>query len=71
MARAFTKRSADRAWQLCAVQLVDAQHCADAGKFIAAALLSLNTMLQLELPHINVLSKVDLVEEYGELGAWP
>ena len=24
-------------------------------------------MLQLELPHVNVLSKVDLVEKYGKL----
>jgi hypothetical protein len=33
-------------------------------------LLSLNTMLHLELPHINVLSKVDLLVQYGKLGAW-
>ena len=25
-------------------------------------------MLQLELPHINVLSKVDLLSHYGDLG---
>ena len=25
-------------------------------------------MLHLELPHINVLSKVDLVTQYGDLG---
>jgi hypothetical protein len=25
-------------------------------------------MLHLELPHINVLSKVDLVRQYGDLG---
>ena len=31
-------------------------------------LLSLKTMMQLELPHINVLSKVDLMESYGKLG---
>ena len=29
--------------------------------------LSLSTMLQLALPHINVLSKVDLVEKFGLL----
>jgi hypothetical protein len=32
-------------------------------------LLSLSTMLHLELPHINVLSKIDLIESYGKLGA--
>ncbi len=31
-------------------------------------LLSLNTMLHLELPHLNVLSKVDLIKQYGKLG---
>lgn len=30
-------------------------------------LLSLRTMLHLELPHINVLSKVDLITQYGDL----
>jgi len=36
------------------------------GKFISALLLSLSTMLQLELPHINVLSKIDLMVQYGD-----
>lgn len=36
------------------------------GKFISALLLSLSTMLQMELPHINVLSKIDLVLQYGD-----
>lgn len=35
------------------------------GKFISALLLSLSTMLQLELPHINVLSKIDLMVHYA------
>lgn len=29
--------------------------------------MSLSTMLQIELPHVNVLSKVDLIEKYGRL----
>ncbi|CAL8468515.1 g8055 [Coccomyxa elongata] len=53
--------------RLAAVELVDAHLCSDAGKFLAALLLSLSSMLHLELPHINVLSKADLVEAYGEL----
>lgn len=55
------------AGRLAAVELVDAHLCSDAGKFLAALLLSLSSMLHLELPHINVLSKADLVEAYGEL----
>ena len=32
-------------------------------------MLSLRAMLHLELPHINVLSKIDLIRQYGDLGA--
>ena len=28
-------------------------------------------MLHLELPHINVLSKIDLLTQYGDLGILP
>ena len=58
------------AWglQLVAVHLVDSHYCSDPGKFISVLLTSLSTMVQLELPHINVLSKVDLMEQYGKLG---
>lgn len=56
--------------QLTAVHLVDAHLCSDPGKYVSALLLSLSTMLHLELPHINVLSKIDLIENYGKLGIW-
>lgn len=55
--------------QLTAVHLIDAHLCSDPGKYISALLLSLSTMLHLELPHVNVLSKIDLIESYGKLGA--
>ncbi len=42
--------------------------CINTPRYIVALLLSLNTMLHLELPHINVLSKIDLVRQYGKLG---
>ena len=53
--------------RLAAVELVDAHLCSEPSKFLAALLLSLGSMLHLELPHVNVLSKADLVEAYGEL----
>lgn len=53
--------------RLAAVQLVDAHLCTDAGKYLAALLLSLSTMLHLELPQVNVLSKFDLMDQHGEL----
>ena len=54
--------------QLTAVHLVDAHLCSDPGKYVSALVLSLSTMLHMELPHINVLSKIDLIESYGKLG---
>ncbi|PKU73195.1 hypothetical protein MA16_Dca019776 [Dendrobium catenatum] len=53
--------------RLTAVHLVDAHLCCDPGKYVSALLLSLTTMIHLELPHINVLSKIDLIESYGKL----
>lgn len=53
--------------RLAAVNLVDSHYCSDPGKFISVCLTSLTTMLQVELPHVNLLSKVDMVEKYGKL----
>uniref|UniRef100_A0A6N2MP54 GPN-loop GTPase 2 n=1 Tax=Salix viminalis TaxID=40686 RepID=A0A6N2MP54_SALVM len=53
--------------RLTVVHLVDAHLCSDPGKYVSALLLSLSTMIHLELPHINVLSKIDLIESYGKL----
>lgn len=54
-------------FRLTAVHLVDSHYCTDPSKFISVLCTSLSTMLQLALPHINVLSKVDLVEKFGSL----
>ncbi|KAJ6588234.1 hypothetical protein B0H19DRAFT_1013039 [Mycena capillaripes] len=54
-------------FRLAAVHLCDAHYVTDAPKYISVLLLSLRTMLHLELPHINVLSKVDLIAQYGDL----
>lgn len=54
-------------FKLVAVHLVDSHYCSDASKFISVLLTSLSTMLQVELPHVNILSKADLIERYGKL----
>ncbi|GAA5988292.1 hypothetical protein JCM5350_002845 [Sporobolomyces pararoseus] len=54
-------------FRLAAIHLTDASHILDPAKYISLLLLSLRTMLQLELPHINVLSKIDLLSLAGEL----
>ncbi|RMZ57616.1 hypothetical protein APUTEX25_001816 [Auxenochlorella protothecoides] len=53
--------------RLVAVQLIDAHLCADAGKYMAALLLALSTMLHLELPQVNAFSKYDLLDRHGDL----
>jgi GTPase SAR1 family protein len=52
---------------LTSVMLVDSVVCTDAGNYMSSMIVSLNTMLHLGLPHVNVLSKVDMLERYGEL----
>ena len=50
------------------MNLCDAHNVTNAANYVSVLLLSLRTMIELELPHINVLSKIDLVSQYGELG---
>eukprot|EP00243_Klebsormidium_subtile_P008903 TRINITY_DN4326_c0_g1_i1.p1 TRINITY_DN4326_c0_g1~~TRINITY_DN4326_c0_g1_i1.p1 ORF type:complete len:301 (+),score=74.91 TRINITY_DN4326_c0_g1_i1:72-974(+) len=54
-------------FRLTAVHLIDSHLCTDPGNYVSALLLSLSTMLHLALPHINVLSKIDLIQQYGPL----
>lgn len=49
-------------YNVCAVFLLDATFITDPSKFISGALLSLSAMVQLELPHLNVLTKCDLAD---------
>lgn len=51
-------------FKLCAVHLVDSHYCSEPHKYISALLLSLSTMLQIGLPHVNILSKADQLKEF-------
>lgn len=53
--------------RLVAVQLIDAHYCTEPANFLSAALLGTTVMLKLELPTVNVLSKIDLLANYGPL----
>lgn len=69
--RNVLERLAKLDWRLAAVHLVDASHITDASRYLSLVLLSLRAMLMLELPHINVLSKIDLlVDQADELGMY-
>ena len=65
--RAVMHALAKQNHRFTAVHLVDAHHCSDPAKFISVLLVTLSTMVQLEMPQVNLLSKVDLIEAYGEL----
>lgn len=47
--------------RLAAVHLIDSTLCVDAFRYISAVLVSLSAMMQMELPHVNVLSKIDML----------
>ncbi|GLD91820.1 hypothetical protein PINS_up000353 [Pythium insidiosum] len=53
----------DWGFAICGVYLIDSLFISDPTKFISGVLCSLSAMVQLELPHINVLTKCDLVDE--------
>lgn len=50
-------------YRVAAVYLLDAQFLDDPGKFFSGVLSALSTMMTLEVPHINVLTKMDLVTD--------
>ncbi|KAI8811207.1 GPN-loop GTPase [Cladochytrium replicatum] len=49
-------------YRVCAVYLLDAQFVEDTAKFFSGVLSAMSCMVQLEVPCINVLSKMDLLE---------
>jgi hypothetical protein len=42
----------------------------DVTKFISGCMASLSAMIQLELPHVNILSKMDLVPKKTNIKEW-
>lgn len=53
--------------RLCVVSLVDSLYLTSPSLYVSVLLLSLRSMLQLDLPHINVISKIDMLQSYGKL----
>lgn len=59
--RNFVDHLKRKNFNVCAVYLLDSQFITDVTKYISGCMASLSAMVQLELPHINILSKMDLV----------
>ncbi len=49
--------------RVCGVFLIDSHFMVDGGKFISGAMAALSVMVNLEIPHVNILSKVTLVKD--------
>lgn len=50
-------------FRVAAVFLVDSHFMVDGSKFISGSMVALSVMANLEVPHVNVLSKVDLLSK--------
>ena len=53
----------EKGYHLCAVFLLDSQFMIDPSKFLSGGLVALSAMTMLEIPHLNLLSKVDLLPD--------
>ena len=49
--------------QLCAAYLLESTFIVDKAKYFAGTLSAMSAMIMLEVPHVNILSKVDLLKE--------
>ena len=50
-------------YQVVGVYLLDSMFIQDAPKYFSGVLTALSTMIQLEIPHINVMTKIDLLDK--------
>jgi hypothetical protein len=48
-------------YRVCGVYLLDSQFVQDSAKFFSGVMSAMSVMVQLEIPHINVMTKMDLV----------
>ena len=53
--------------QLIVIHLIDSYNLTLPSMYISALLLSLRAMLQMDLPHLNVLTKIDNLSNYSQL----
>lgn len=51
--------------RLCSVHLIDSHHCSDPGKYLSSLILCTTTMLQIGLPHVNIMTKFDEMKKFS------
>ncbi|XP_014616870.1 PREDICTED: GPN-loop GTPase 2 [Polistes canadensis] len=52
--------------RLCSVHLIDSHHCSDPGKYLSSLILCTTTMLQIGLPHVNIMTKFDEMKKFKD-----
>lgn len=60
--REFVESMQMRDFRIVGVYCMEASFCCEPNKFISASLTALSTMVNLELPHVNVMTKCDLLQ---------
>jgi hypothetical protein len=66
--RLSSKKECGLDMRLVGVYLVDSHYTNDSGKFVSSLMSTLSAMMHLELPHVSVLSKVDLMPKNSRFG---
>ena len=51
---------------VCGVFIIDFQFMVEASKFVSGVLSALSAMVNLEIPHVNVMSKLDLLSKQAK-----
>ena len=65
--RIFKRLERELDLRLCVVNLIDCIYVTSPSQYVSILLLALRAMLMMDLPHINVLSKIDMLKSYGPL----
>ncbi|XP_043482122.1 GPN-loop GTPase 2 [Leptopilina heterotoma] len=52
--------------RLCSVNLIDSHHCSDPGKYLSSLMVCTSTMLNLGLPHVNIMTKLDELKRFSD-----
>lgn len=59
----LVKKLQDWNFNVCCVFLLDVQFMTDGAKFLSGTMTALSIMVNLDLPHVNILSKMDLLSK--------
>lgn len=62
----ITTKLSENLLRLCSVNLIDSHHCSDPGKYLSSLMVCTSTMLNLGLPHVNIMTKLDELKRFSD-----